>query len=340
MRRLDPFLRYKTISFAKRARGDPDDEENAPKRQAVSYTKLEPIERIEPPAHEYEYCDGHFLSGLFQRKRPMVYVGERLSSHMPVVIKSNHICNVANESVAESTIREIEILRHLSALQNARRLVSYIDSFRCNQYLYLVMTRAPGADLFTLLAPPGCKNCIEHHPDRVTISRQLVQTVDYLHKRGIAHFDIKCENIVYDVESKHLTLIDFGGSRQLPENGLVPWHCFGTRATRAPEICDGRNHSPTIAARPVDIWAVGIILVILNITSGLEHVYNRNSLPFCYQGLLPFNDGPSVVAQTLRSMSMPDECAVVCARMLLVDPADRITTTEIMNSSWWLSTEA
>lgn len=336
---LNAFLLYRTTTFSTHAGHDSDDENNRTKRRAKSYIRLEPVE---PLRHEYTYCDAWPLSGDVQDGRPVVYGGEQLSSAFPVTIKLNHICHVAYETIAESTVREIEILRHLSQPQNAsNRVVQYIDSFRCKRHVYLVMSPAAGADLFTLLMPPDSTGCIDFHPDRIIMSRQLIEGLDFLHQHDIAHFDIKCENILYCVVSKHLTIIDFGGSRMLPQDGTVLWHSFGTRATKAPELCDPRNHPPTIAARPVDIWAAGIMLVILNTAFGLQRVYCASmSFPFASQRVLPFSDGSEAVAEKLRIWSMSNECADICGSILSVNPADRPTTAQVMDSPWWHSTDA
>lgn len=48
--------------------------------------------------------------------------------------------------------------------------------------------------------------------DLITITSQLMQTIKYVHGKGVAHQDIKLENILYNHDSKNIVLIDFSGS--------------------------------------------------------------------------------------------------------------------------------
>ncbi|MCZ4335826.1 protein kinase domain-containing protein [Shewanella colwelliana] len=73
----------------------------------------------------------------------------------------------------------------------------------------LVMARAPGEDLDKL--------CLRHGALPVSmimsIARQLAHIVQYLHHgRPLVHGDIKPSNLVYDIDTNHLSLIDWGSA--------------------------------------------------------------------------------------------------------------------------------
>ena len=94
-------------------------------------------------------------------------------------------------------------------------------------------------------------------------SHQLVEGVAFLHRHGIAHLDIKPQNIV--IVSGQLFIIDFDIAVRVdgPDTLIDRWR--GTRGWMAPEIGkhpDGprRLYSPIRA----DLWSCGLVLRYLS----------------------------------------------------------------------------
>jgi protein-serine/threonine kinase len=73
-----------------------------------------------------------------------------------------------------------------------------------------VMEYCPEGDLFNLVQK-GYLTKDDRSTDRLCIFKQLVQGIHYLHNHGIAHRDIKLENILVTSQSK-LKITDFGVS--------------------------------------------------------------------------------------------------------------------------------
>ncbi len=120
-----------------------------------------------------------------------------------------------------------------------------------NDILYLVMAYVEGGTL---------SDRIDHGPMAVSeveqMLRQIASALDYAHRQGVIHRDIKPDNILLDKEG-HALLADFGivklieGETNLTGTGGL----VGTPAYMAPE--QGRGEPVTNAA---DIYSLGIVV--------------------------------------------------------------------------------
>jgi 5'-AMP-activated protein kinase catalytic alpha subunit len=85
--------------------------------------------------------------------------------------------------------------------------------------------------------------------------REVLEGVDYCHRKGICHRDLKPENILID-DQGHVKLIDFGFSA----NSRIPLTNFcGTPAYMCPELVRKLPYNGAKA----DVWALGVILYLL-----------------------------------------------------------------------------
>lgn len=120
-------------------------------------------------------------------------------------------------------------------------------------------------DLFTILGS-GKMNKSE----KMCWIKQILKGVDYLHSIGLAHRDLKLENVVID-EEQTVKLIDFGtasvfsyqpqredGGEVLMSSGLV-----GSDPYLAPEIIRSERTQEAYDPRLGDLWAIGIIWLCL-----------------------------------------------------------------------------
>ncbi|CAI5439079.1 unnamed protein product [Caenorhabditis angaria] len=95
---------------------------------------------------------------------------------------------------------------------------------------------------------------IRELPTAITYFRQIIEAVNYLHQRGIAHRDLKLENILLDGNGD-IKLIDFGFARSVQQRERTRSFC-GTQPYSSPQISLSKPYLPFCA----DFYACGIIL--------------------------------------------------------------------------------
>lgn len=109
---------------------------------------------------------------------------------------------------------------------------------------------------------------------------QIVNAVCYLHGIGIAHLDLKLENIILDTNTDIIKLIDFGEAVYFKNNDVFRG-LRGTIQYLPPEAISLKNFSSV----KTDIWSCGIILYNLfynyppwDIASGNDNKYKQYQL--------------------------------------------------------------
>lgn len=148
---------------------------------------------------------------------------------------------------------------------------------------------------------------------QIDLLLQTLQALAYLHRRGVLHRDLKPGNVLVDVKSERVRVVDFGLSvnrAKHQQSGIG--RTVGTLAYMAPEVLDNLNFS-TVS----DLYALGIMAYELLV------------------GRHPFNVGnPAVLIHDILS-TLPDFSAVdhkrlsvVLQRLLAKDPAARFGTAE------------
>ena len=82
--------------------------------------------------------------------------------------------------------------------------------------------------------------------------RQGLETLSFFHRKGLAHLDIKPENMFY--RKGKLKIFDFGCARKFDE--VDPNEGLGTPEYRSPEQILFYHYTPALA----DVWALGAVL--------------------------------------------------------------------------------
>ena len=179
-----------------------------------------------------------------------VYLAEETKHSRQVAIKVLHP-ELAATLGAERFLREIGIAARLSH----PHLVPLIDSGEAGGLLYYVSSYMPGGSLRDRLQRDG-KLPVR---DTLRIAQEVSTALDYAHRAGFVHRDVKPENILF--ADGHALLADFGVARVVfgqgaDEDVTAAGIAIGTPEYMSPEQASGERNIDGRA----DIYALACVV--------------------------------------------------------------------------------
>ncbi|KAL0078925.1 checkpoint kinase 2-like protein [Phycomyces blakesleeanus] len=242
-------------------------------------------------------------------------------SGVPVAVKiiTKSRC-VRKPKMLPSIIQEISILMSLEAHPCIMKIEKVYNE---PDFIYLVLELVEHGELFDYIT----KSKLDEEKTRF-IFWQLFDSINFLHKKGIVHRDLKPENILLaNMDTLHIKLIDFGLAKEQQAGEKLVTQC-GTPTYVAPEVL---KHSSTRAyGKECDLWSLGVMLYI------------------CLSGYPPFDEAvgpPSMEEQIVNGIysfdhspweNISSEAKKLIRGLLTVDPDNRFTIHQAMNSPWML----
>uniref|UniRef100_A0A673K925 non-specific serine/threonine protein kinase n=1 Tax=Sinocyclocheilus rhinocerous TaxID=307959 RepID=A0A673K925_9TELE len=217
-----------------------------------------------------------------------------------------------NSANLEKIYREVQIMK----LLKHPHIIKLYQVMETKDMLYIVTEYAKNGEMFDYLTSNGRMSENEARKK----FWQILTAVDYCHRHHIVHRDLKTENLLLDA-NMNIKLADFGfGNFYNAGEPLSTW--CGSPPYAAPEVFEGKEYE----GPQLDIWSLGVVLYVL----------------VC--GSLPF-DGDSLPALRQRVTEgrfripffMSQDCENLIRKMLVVDPAKRISVAQIKQHSWMLA---
>ncbi|KAF5027853.1 hypothetical protein F66182_41 [Fusarium sp. NRRL 66182] len=243
-----------------------------------------------------------------------------------------------------TAVREIKLLqslRHINIVNLQEVMVEKNDCFMVFEYL--------SHDLTGLLNHPTFKLEAAQKKD---LAKQMFEGLDYLHKRGVLHRDIKAANILVSNEGV-LKIADFGLARFYAKRHQLDYtNRVITIWYRSPELLLGE----TKYTAAVDVWSAACVMVEIfdrnAIFPGdgtefnqLEKIYNIMGTPTLkdwpnlvdmawFELLRPTVKKKNIFADKYRDKISPAAFDLLSV-MLHYDPAKRPTAAQVLQHAYF-----
>ena len=229
--------------------------------------------------------------------------------------------------IKEKKVKYVNIERDtLNRLTDHPGVVRLYYTFQDERSLYFVLDMCTGGELLGVLKRMTTfdEECTRFY------SAQILDTIEYMHKRGVIHRDLKPENVLMD-DNKHIKITDFGTAKLLGERkdsgGRTTFESdssnsenrassfVGTAEYVSPELLTDKS-----ACKASDLWAFGCIVYQL------------------LAGRPPFKAGNEY--QTFQKIvaleydfprGFPAEARDLVERLLVLEPQRRLTIEHIKN---------
>ena len=246
---------------------------------------------------------------------------------------------------ADREIKLLQSLRHDNIVSLQEVMVENNDCFMVFEYL--------SHDLVGLLNHPVFKL---EHAHRKDLSRQLFEGLNYLHRRGVLHRDIKAANILVSNEGQ-LKLADFGLARFYSKRGKLDYtNRVVTIWYRSPELLLGE----TQYAPAVDSWSGACVMVEVftrhaifpgdgGEINQLDKIYNVLGTPTraewpglvdmaWYELLRPTERKTNTFAEKYQER-IPASAFELLQAMFAYDPNNRPTASDVLEHPYFATEE-
>ncbi len=242
-----------------------------------------------------------------------------------------------NDTDGSDFQREIDALEFLKEHGGHPHICNMIDYHDDGKLYYVSMELIEGGELFEHLIEKGPYS----EAKAAHFVRQFSEALNFIHKLGLIHGDLKPENLMLSSwvdETAQIKVVDFGCSRHQIEEAEGTESAHGTLAYWAPELFKKGSQQ----SQEADIWASGCILYIL--LTGThpfdpngdleEEEVAENVMLSAKQSVIGKQYLDKNVFQRERVGRLGESCISLLRQMLEPDPTKRITSKDFMAHPW------
>ncbi|PGH02847.1 AGC/PDK1 protein kinase [Polytolypa hystricis UAMH7299] len=234
--------------------------------------------------------------------------------------------------IKEKKVKYVNIEKDtLNRLTEHPGVVRLYYTFQDERSLYFVLDLASGGELLGVLKRMTTFDveCTRFY------SAQILDTIDYMHKRGVIHRDLKPENVLLDSQM-HVKITDFGTAKildhpkRLDDSGGIPQMDAASNHDRANSFVGTAEYvSPELltdksACKASDLWAFGCI--VFQLLAGRPPFKAANE----YQTFQKI-----VGLEYEFPMGFPPVARDLVERLLVLDPSRRLQIEHIKNHEFF-----
>jgi len=231
-----------------------------------------------------------------------------VKSFKTVGMEASHEKNLASEVGIYLSLDHPHVARLMGVYESKREIS-------------MVMECCEGGELYSRLQNKG----IFTEEEAARATWQMLLAVNYLHKEGIVHRDLKLENFLYErKDNDFIKLIDFGFSNVF-QKSIEMHESLGTIHYVAPEVL----HQSYVGGS-CDMWSLGVIVFAL------------------LAGHMPFDGrSNSAIMRAIKRgrftmhkaywWQISDDAQHFVKSLLVVRPSDRMTAQQALAHPWMAS---
>ncbi|XP_019192740.1 PREDICTED: phosphoenolpyruvate carboxylase kinase 2-like [Ipomoea nil] len=205
----------------------------------------------------------------------------------------------------------------LQLFTGAANILQLFKVYEDEDYLHLVTELCDGGDLYERVSRGPLSE-----PSAASVFRQLMSAISCCHRAGVAHRDVKPDNVLFDAQG-NLKLADFGSAEWFGGGRMSA--VVGTPYYAAPEVLMRREYN-----EKVDVWSAGVILYIM--LAGVLP-FRGDTTTETFEAVLRAN--LRFPAKIFRSVS--PEAKDLLRKMICRDVSRRFCAEQVLRHPWVMS---